>query len=208
MVHEERLRKTLFWGYSRASVNELIQEMNHERERLNDTLKHKEEIIADMKEQVTRYQSKELLVSEVIIEAKDLAKNIIKDAHKEASDIRSSTEKEIAERLSEFELSMAELEAIKREIVTQETVLKSELKGVLQKHLEVLDDADLSTFVDVSQEIDMSLDLTQNVKKHIQDSEKVVQEDTNKKIIDLISKSKQLIAEVDDIPTYNFEQLF
>ncbi|MWV56722.1 hypothetical protein J5M87_03795 [Streptococcus sp. zg-86] len=189
-------------------MNELIQEMNHERERLNDTLKHKEEIIADMKEQVTRYQSKELLVSEVIIEAKDLAKNIIKDAHKEASDIRSSTEKEIAERLSEFELSMAELEAIKREIVTQETVLKSELKGVLQKHLEVLDDADLSTFVDVSQEIDMSLDLTQNVKKHIQDSEKVVQEDTNKKIIDLISKSKQLIAEVDDIPTYNFEQLF
>ncbi|MWV56619.1 MULTISPECIES: DivIVA domain-containing protein [Streptococcus] len=202
-----RLRKTLFFGYSRSSVHETIRQMNHDQERLKDTIRHQEDTINDLKERLVRYQSKELLISEVIVEAKDLAKNVIKDAHDEASDIRTSTEQEVAERLSDFELSMAELEAIKREIVMQENVLKKELKEVLQKHLEVLDNTDLSSFVDASQEIDMSFDLTQDVKERIQNSEKVVQEDNNRKIIDLIRKSKELTAEVDEIPTYNFEQL-
>ncbi|MBR7927458.1 DivIVA domain-containing protein [Aerococcaceae bacterium zg-ZUI334] len=207
MGSAEQLRKTLFFGYSRASVEEKIQQMHREQKMLKDTVKNQEETINDLKERLARFESKELLISEVIVEAKDLAKNVIKDAHAEASDIRSSTEEVVTNRLSNFELSMAELEAIKREIVLQESYLKGELKSVLQKHMDFLETIDLSTFGKIKEELDRSMDLAKTVKEEIQQTETEKQENNNRKIIDLIPKSKVVEVEVDEIPTYNFEQL-
>ncbi|MBS4461285.1 DivIVA domain-containing protein [Aerococcaceae bacterium zg-B36] len=207
MGSAEQLRKTFFFGYSRASVEEKIQQMYREQKMLKDTVKNQEETINDLKERLARFESKELLISEVIVEAKDLAKNVIKDAHAEASDIRSSTEEVVTNRLSNFELSMAELEAIKREIVLQESYLKGELKSVLQKHMDFLETIDLSAFVEINDELDRSMNLAKTVKEEIQQTETEKQENNNRKIIDLIPKSKVVEVEVDEIPTYNFEQL-
>ncbi|MBK0347918.1 hypothetical protein JDW15_04570 [Aerococcaceae bacterium zg-ZJ1578] len=53
---------------------------------MRDTVKNQVETI-NLKERLTKYENQELLISEVLIEAKDFAKNVIKDAQNEASDI-------------------------------------------------------------------------------------------------------------------------
>ena len=119
------LKTTLLFGYSKSSVREVLQEHREQKERYESRIKHLEEINADFKRSIERYQEKELFISEALTEAKRIAKNILADSEVQAEEM--------------VRLTKEDLEKAKQAIVEHEEFMKVELKQLLTKQMDMID---------------------------------------------------------------------
>ena len=133
------LKKTLLFGYSKSSVREVLQEHREQKERYESRIKHLEEINADFKRSIERYQEKELFISEALTEAKRIAKNILADSEVQAEEMVRLTKEDLAERVRNTEAKFKRLEKAKQAIVEHEEFMKVELKQLLTKQMDMID---------------------------------------------------------------------
>jgi len=89
----------------------------------SDNVKHLEEINADFKRSIERYQEKELFISEALTEAKRIAKNILADSEVQAEEMVRLTKEDLAERVRNTEEKFRRLEEAKRVAEEALTVL-------------------------------------------------------------------------------------
>ena len=98
-----------------------------------------EEINADFKRSIERYQEKELFISEALTEAKRIAKNILADSEVQAEEMVRLTKEDLAERVRNTEAKFKRLEKAKQAIVEHEEFMKVELKQLLTKQMDMID---------------------------------------------------------------------
>lgn len=133
------LKTTLLFGYSRSSVRGVLQEHREQKEQYESRIRHLEEINADFKRSIERYQEKELFISEALTEAKRIAKNILADSEVQAEEMVRLTKEDLAERVRNTEAKFKQLEKAKQTIVEYEEFMKVELKQLLTKQMDMID---------------------------------------------------------------------
>lgn len=204
-MENTELKKTLLFGYSKNSVQDVVSDLKLTNQRLMDKLERQEAVIETLREKILRYESKDVLVSEVLVEAKHVAKKMIKEAHEEVATLRHNSEQEISERLSDFDDSIAKLESVKKDIINQELSLKLELKSIIQKYLAYVESIDLSTFINLKNESDVSLQEITKIRETMAEIEK--DKSRTNKIVEFYLREKEVDLTTDEIPTYEFNEL-
>ena len=137
------LKTTLLFGYSRSSVREVLQEHREQKEQYESRIRHLEEINADFKRSIERYQEKELFISEALTEAKRIAKNILADSEVQAEEMVRLTKEDLAERVRNTEEKFRRLEEAKQAIVEHEEFMKVELKQLLNRQMDMIENIEI-----------------------------------------------------------------
>ncbi|MDO4432263.1 MAG: DivIVA domain-containing protein [Aerococcaceae bacterium] len=150
------LKRSLISGYTVESVHQVMEALQQQCDTLTKKIKQQEEQINELKNECNNYRNKEQLITDALLDAKQLSKTIITDAQLFATNVRKTTEDEITERMQSFQRSMAQLETVKREIVTQEEVLKLELKNVLNKYMDVVDTTEIPEFHEAKEKLELA----------------------------------------------------
>ena len=140
---EERmtgLKKTLFFGYSKSSVH---QTLNAQKRYYTEKIQELEGLNASFKRTIERYQEKEMFISEALTEAKRIAKNILADSEVQAEEMVRLTKEDLAERVRNTEEKFRRLEEAKQAIVEQEEFMKVELKQMLNRQMEMIENIEI-----------------------------------------------------------------
>lgn len=203
-MNYSNLKKVFLGGYSKTSVQTMISDFKLENQRLKDKIKSQDNVIETLKEKISRYESKDVLVSEVLVEAKHVAKNMIKDAHDKVDNLRSDSENELSEKLSQFDATMSELESIRSGIIVKESQLREELKTVINSYLEHIENIDLSVFSDLVNEINKDVQSIELIKDQV--DIKSQDESTKSNVVEIHPKCEET-APLVDVPIYDLNEI-
>ena len=153
------LKKTLLFGYSKASVQAVLNEQKNKYKAEIFELKNK---VAELEREITKYQEKEQFISEALVDSKRLARDIVVDSEVKAKELLEETEEDIAQRLNFTEAKIRELENVKRAIVDHEEFMKIELRQLFNRHLDLINTIDTASLQNYGNKIDYLLDESKN----------------------------------------------
>ncbi|MBF0779567.1 hypothetical protein IR114_00515 [Granulicatella sp. 19428wC4_WM01] len=187
--------KNAIFGYSKKSVHVLQQKWDEDKTMLERQLKDKDQVIEKMQQEILSYRKKELLISESILEAKDMARDIVLSAEKSAEKLKNETVEKLNQQVAEHEVVMQRLHALKHDMITQEKGLKHELMDVLAKYMTHLESVDMSEFASHAQ---MMKSVEQTQQELVQNAKNI-----SKKVVVLPTR-QQSIQEA-DMPIYTFK---
>lgn len=188
-------RRTLF-GYSKPEVNQHLRDLNARIATLEADLKREQEKVAEFKARVAKSEEKEEFINQALVDAKSLSKRIIEEAQMKADTITMEIENDARNRLTEFEVSMQQLSGIEAKIISQEHQLREELKAVLTRYADMIDNMDTKQFHSLQTSLDEQFDL---VEEKVKNSKTMI-------VFPKLDKNAQTAINqpVDDTPVYTF----
>ena len=125
------LKRSLFFGYSRSSVHEVVNELKSQVSELEIRNSQLLKTIEELKD-------KELFVSEAIVEAKRVSIDIISEAEVQSEQLVN----EMNTRIEQSEEELKQLEVTKQDIMNRTEYIKHELKQLLENQITMIDNID------------------------------------------------------------------
>ena len=125
------LKKSLFFGYSRSSVHEVVNE-------LKSQVKELEIRNSQLLKTIEELKDKELFISEAIVEAKRVSIDIISEAEVQSEQLVN----EMNTRIEQSEEELKQLEVTKQDIMNRTEYIKHELKQLLENQITMIDNID------------------------------------------------------------------
>ena len=125
------LKKSLFLGYSRSSVHEVVNEL---KSQVNELEIRNSQLLKTIEE----LKDKELFVSEAIVEAKRVSIDIISEAEVQSEQLVN----EMNTRIEQSEEELKQLEVTKQDIMNRTEYIKHELKQLLENQITMIDNID------------------------------------------------------------------
>ena len=125
------LKKSLFLGYSRSSVHEVVNEL---KSQVNELEIRNSQLLRTIEE----LKDKELFVSEAIVEAKRVSIDIISEAEVQSEQLVN----EMNTRIEQSEEELKQLEVTKQDIMNRTEFIKHELKQLLENQITIIDNID------------------------------------------------------------------
>lgn len=125
------LKKSLFFGYSRSSVHDVVNEL---KSQVNELEIRNSQLLKTIEE----LKDKELFISEAIVEAKRVSIDIISEAEIQSEQLVN----EMNTRIEQSEEELKQLEVTKQDIMNQTEYIKHELKQLLENQITMIDNID------------------------------------------------------------------
>ena len=125
------LKKSLFFGYSRSSVHEVVNEL---KSQVNELEIRNSQLLKTIEE----LKDKELFISEAIVEAKRVSIDIISEAEVQSEQLVN----EMNTRIEQSEEELKQLEVTKQDIMKRTEYIKHELKQLLENQITMIDNID------------------------------------------------------------------
>lgn len=125
------LKKSLFLGYSRSSVHEVVNEL---KSQVNELEIRNSQLLKTIEE----LKDKELFVSEAIVEAKRVSIDIISEAEVQSEQLVNEMKTRIEQSVEELK----QLEVTKQDIMNRTEFIKHELKQLLENQITIIDNID------------------------------------------------------------------
>lgn len=125
------LKKSLFLGYSRSSVHEVVNEL---KSQVNGLEIRNSQLLKTIEE----LKDKELFVSEAIVEAKRVSIDIISEAEVQSEQLVNEMKTRIEQSVEELK----QLEVTKQDIMNRTEFIKHELKQLLENQITIIDNID------------------------------------------------------------------
>lgn len=125
------LKKSLFLGYSRSSVHEVVNEL---KSQVNELEIRNSQLLKTIEE----LKDKELFVSEAIVEAKRVSIDIISEAELQSEQLVNEMKTRIEQSVEELK----QLEVTKQDIMNRTEFIKHELKQLLENQITIIDNID------------------------------------------------------------------
>ena len=125
------LNKSLFFGYSRSSVHEVVNEL---KSQVNELEIRNSQLLKTIEE----LKDKELFISEAIVEAKRVSIDIISEAEVQSEQLVN----EMNTRIEQSEEELKQLEVTKQDIMNRTEYIKHELKQLLENQITMIDNID------------------------------------------------------------------
>ena len=152
----EDIKKSLF-GYNKKEVDDLILRLERENNRLKQELLGKNEAIEQLNAQLYKYQSQEELISEAIIDAKKLSKQLLDEAKQQATEMIDTANKSISDEFERFNRTMKTLNELKNKVIAQKTELSKELQEVLSRYESAFKNSETEDFVRIKEHLEDDL---------------------------------------------------
>lgn len=152
----EDIKKSLF-GYNKKEVDDLILSLERENNRLKQELLGKNEAIEQLNAQLYKYQSQEELISEAIIDAKKLSKQLLDEAKQQATEMIDTANKSISDEFERFNRTMKTLNELKNKVIAQKTELSKELQEVLSRYESAFKNSETEDFVRIKEHLEDDL---------------------------------------------------
>jgi len=152
----EDIKRSLF-GYNKKEVDGLILNLERENNRLKQELLGKNEAIEQLNAQLYKYQSQEELISEAIIDAKKLSKQLLDEAKKQATEMIDTANKSISDEFERFNRTMKTLNELKNKVIAQKTELSKELQEVLLRYKSAFKNSETEDFVRIKEHLEDDL---------------------------------------------------
>lgn len=160
VAKEERtmgdIKRSLF-GYNKKEVDGLILNLERENNRLKQELLGKTESIEQLNAQLYKYQSQEELISEAIIDAKKLSKQLLDEAKQQATEMIDTANKSISDEFERFNRTMKTLNELKNKVIAQKTELSKELQEVLLRYKSAFENSETEDFVRIKEHLEDDL---------------------------------------------------
>lgn len=182
--------KTRPLGYDKDEVDWQMSHFEQRIQELEKELKSEKRLILSLKEEISKYKDREIILNEALLDAKIVSKRILKDAESKAREIATGTESQMQERLGVFEQSLAQLQLTEKRLRHSAENAKTELIDVLSKYLTEISDYDFNHRL---QEV---------MVEDMEQSQQMLQR--SKVLINFPEITKK---RYDDIPTYSLESL-
>ena len=141
----EHIRRRLF-GYDKKEVEDLVRKLEKDNELLKQELTGKSEAIEQLNAQLYKYRSKEELISEAIIDAKQLSKQLVEEAKQQATEMIDAANKTISDEFERFNQTMRTLNELKDKVVAQKIELSKELQGLLLRYKNAFENSETEDF--------------------------------------------------------------
>ena len=141
----ERIRKSVF-GYHKKEVEDLVRKLEKEKELLKQELTGKSEAVEQLNAQLYKYRSQEELISESIIDAKQLSKQLVEEAKQQATEMIDAANKTISDEFERFNQTMDTLNEIKNKVVAQKVELSKELQEILLRYKNAFENSETEDF--------------------------------------------------------------
>ncbi len=125
------LKRSLFFGYSRSSVHEVVNEL---KSQVNELEIRNSQLLKTIEE----LKDKELFISEAIVEAKRVSIDIISEAEVQSEQLVN----EMNTRIEQSEEELKQLEVTKQDIMNRTEYIKHELKQLLENQITMIDNID------------------------------------------------------------------
>lgn len=152
----EDIKRSLF-GYNKKEVDDLILSLERENNRLKQELLGKNEAIEQLNAQLYKYQSQEELISEAIIDAKKLSKQLLDEAKQQATEMIDTANKSISDEFERFNRTMKTLNELKNKVIAQKTELSKELQEVLLRYKSAFKNSETEDFVRIKEHLEDDL---------------------------------------------------
>ena len=149
----EHIRKSLF-GYHKKEVEDLVKKLEKEKDLLKQELTGKTEAIEQLNAQLYKYRSQEESISEAIIDAKQLSKQLVEEAKQQATEMMDAANKTISDELERFNQTMKTLNELKEKIVAQKTELSKELQEVLLRYKNAFENSETEDFARIKEHLE------------------------------------------------------
>ena len=150
------IKRSLF-GYNKKEVDGLILSLERENNRLKQELLGKNEAIEQLNAQLYKYQSQEELISEAIIDAKKLSKQLLDEAKQQATEMIDTANKSISDEFERFNRTMKTLNELKNKVIAQKTELSKELQEVLLRYKSAFKNSETEDFVRIKEHLEDDL---------------------------------------------------
>lgn len=157
------LKSTLFFGYHKATVNKLIEEMKQEKESLQDKLAKQEKVIDELQTQLTIQKNKENLISDVLLETKRTAHQTLVHAQEQAELHMRNMYERLDRNVSQVQEKIASLEELNEQLLGFEHKMKQELREALEKQMQSLENIDLNAYESIKKEVSVSVETSQEI---------------------------------------------
>ena len=149
--------KRSFFGYNQKEVDDLVLSLERENDRLKQELLGKTEAIEQLNAQLYKYHSKEELISEAIIDAKKLSKQLVEEAKEQATEMIDAANKTISDEFERFNQTMKTLNELKNKVIAQKTELSKELQEVLLRYKNAFENSETEDFVRIKEHLEDEL---------------------------------------------------
>ena len=143
------LKKSLFFGYSRSSVHEVVNEL---KSQVNELEIRNSQLLKTIEE----LKDKELFISEAIVEAKRVSIDIISEAEVQSEQLVN----EMNTRIEQSEEELKQLEVTKQDIMNRTEYIKHELKQLLENQITMIDNIDTGGVHHIGHNIDDLLSIS------------------------------------------------
>ena len=150
------IKRSLF-GYNKKEVDGLILNLERENNRLKQELLGKTESVEQLNAQLYKYHSQEELISEAIIDAKKLSKQLLDEAKQQATEMIDTANKSISDEFERFNRTMKTLNELKNKVVAQKTELSKELQEVLLRYKSAFENSETEDFVRIKEHLEDEL---------------------------------------------------
>ena len=150
------IKRSLF-GYNKKEVDDLILSLERENNRLKQELLGKTEAIEQLNAQLYKYHSQEELISEAIIDAKKLSKQLLDEAKQQATEMIDTANKSISDEFERFNRTMKTLNELKNKVIAQKTELSKELQEVLSRYKSAFKNSETEDFVRIKEHLEDEL---------------------------------------------------
>ena len=164
------IRRSLF-GYNKKEVDDVISSLEGDKERLKQELEGKAQMIEELNVQLHGFRSQEEIISEVIIDAKQLSKRLVEEAKQEATELLCDANKTISDEFARFNQSMETLNGIKNRVVAQKEELSKELQETLRRYKEAFENSEMEDFVRIKEELEADITRSEEV---VENSKQVI----------------------------------
>ena len=149
----ENIRRSLF-GYDKKEVEAFVKSLEKENEKLKKELVEKNETTDQLRAQVQKFRSKEELISESIIDAKLLSKQLVDEAKQQATDMINAANQTIADEFERFNQTMRTLNELKEKVVAQKTELSKELQELLLRYKNAFENSETEDFTRIKEHLE------------------------------------------------------
>ena len=158
----ENIRRSLF-GYDKKEVEAFVKSLEKENEKLKKELVEKNETTDQLRAQVQKFRSKEELISESIIDAKLLSKQLVDEAKQQATDMINAANQTIADEFERFNQTMRTLNELKEKVVAQKTELSKELQELLLRYKNAFETSETEDFTRIKEHLEEEIAQSEKV---------------------------------------------
>ena len=158
----ENIRKSLF-GYHKKDVEDLVEKLEQENKILKQELTGKSETVEQLNAQLYKYRSQEELISESIIDAKQLSKQLVEEAKQQATEMIDAANKTISDEFERFNQTMDTLNEIKNKVVAQKVELSKELQELLLRYKNAFETSETEDFTRIKEHLEEELTHSEKV---------------------------------------------
>ena len=158
----ENIRRSLF-GYDKKEVEAFVRSLEKENEKLKKELVEKTETTDQLRAQVQKFRSKEELISESIIDAKQLSKQLVEEAKQQATEMIDAANKIISDEFERFNQTMDTLNEMKNKVVAQKTELSKELQELLLRYKNAFENSETEDFTRIKEHFEEEISQSEKV---------------------------------------------